>query len=62
MSWLIQAIERAAMDRAREQMAATGMDRLQVAGLTLQQILWLRADYIKRTGESPDTIPGGEPQ
>lgn len=46
-SWLIQAIERAAMQRARSELRET--DTVRVFGLTLDVVRWLIDDYEHKT-------------
>lgn len=60
-SWAIRAVETAALSRARQQLerelVETGPT---MAGLTVAQILWLRADYQLRTGKLASEIdPNG---
>jgi len=55
--WALEAVEREAMSRAHRQLASLGFQGM-VCGLTVQQILWLRQDYLKRGGKIED-IPGG---
>lgn len=54
VSWAIEAVEKAALARARQEVLPH--PPVQVAGLTLPQIMWLRADYTKRTGRNPSDI------
>lgn len=58
-SWVIEAIEKEADRRASAKILggmASG-DGFKVAGLTVKQILWMKADWMRLTGREIEDIP-----
>lgn len=56
-SWLIEAIEEAALKRARETDAfMRGREPVSICGLTQAQAIWLISWYQSTTGRDPATI------
>lgn len=59
MGWIIETIEREAMNRATLKIAdglAGGGDIVVLLGMTTRQILWLKLDYEARTGLLAESI------
>lgn len=55
MSWAIESIEKAAMERAKEQILGGGIPIL-VIGLNIDQIISLREYYENKTGKRAEDI------
>jgi len=55
-SWALKAIEEEADRRAMARIWSDASS-LRVLGLTVQQIRWLRHDWMARTGKEPEEIP-----
>lgn len=55
-NWALRAIEREAMARAHRQMLAMTPPPRSIFGMSLSQVAWLRAAWM-RTGQRPESIP-----
>jgi len=56
MSWLIDAIELAAMERALTQLDADAETQFKAFGVSFKQVRWLMRDYEARTGKPAHSI------